>query len=136
MELIETRWWALPVSDEWHTETDGGTVIISDQDDVGSLELTVLELDMINPGAEDLRELAAQVVPPGIDSKQVRCGQWQGILFEYSDEDFCRDWFLHDQHCILLISYTCALEHRGMDDAAVDQMLAELQAGGEADALK
>lgn len=127
MKLIETQWWSLPVSDEWLTETDDETIIITDKDNVGCLEISALDMDISHPGIEDLRELARQVVPQGIEGEQVRCGQWVGMRYEYVDDDFCRDWVVNNQSKLLLISYTCAIEHRGMDDAAVDQMLDELQ---------
>ncbi len=131
MKLIETHWWALPVSDEWLVETEEDTVIITDRDEVGSLELTVLELDNTEPVHDDLRELASQLVPGDVEGEAVVCGQWKGLRYEYTDSDYCRDWLLLCEGKILLVSYTCALEHRALDDAAVDQMLGELQENKE-----
>lgn len=124
--LIETHWWTLPVSDDWDIDSEEGTVIITDRDGVGSLELSVIELDGAPGGVLELRELAAEFVPAGVAGESVACGDWPGLLFKYSVGDSCRDWVLHCDDNVLIISYTCAAEHQGMDDAAVDQMLAEL----------
>lgn len=129
MKLIETRCWSLPIGDEWQYEIDGDTVIISDADGVGSLELTVLEVegDASDPGALD--GLAAELVPGAEHPTPVQCGDWRGNYVSHvEDGAACRDWVLGCRQWVLLVSYTCALENRGMDDAAVDQMLAELQA--------
>lgn len=127
VQLIQTRWWSLPVSDDWEVDTEEGTVIITDTDDVGSLELSVIELDGETSSVAELRELAAEFVPAGLSGSSINCGDWQGLLFEYSAGDHCRDWVLQCDNRVLIISYTCADEHQGMDDAAVDQMLAELR---------
>jgi len=128
MKLIETPFWSLPLSDEWQTETDEDTIIVFDQDGVGSLEFTVLEFDDGEPGTQDLEVLATQIVPDGIASTAAQCGVWRGLRFEYvMDEDFCRDWLLLRQHKVLLVSYTCDLPDRGMDDAAIDEMLSDLR---------
>jgi len=128
VQLIQTRWWSLPVSDDWQFETEEGTVIITDTDEVGSVELSVIELEGgVSGGVSELNELAAEFVPGGLTGSHVNCGDWQGLLFEYSNGDYCRDWVLHCDGKVLIISYTCGEEHQGMDDTAVDQMLAELR---------
>ena len=125
-KLIETHWWTLLVSDDWDIDSEEGTVIISDRDGIGSLELTVIELDGAPAGDLELGELAAEFVPAGVAGASVVCGDWPGLLFTYSEGDYCRDWVLHCDDNVLIISYTSAAQHRGMDDTAVDQMLAEL----------
>ncbi len=133
MKLIETPWWSLPIGEEWQTETDEDTIIIFDEDGVGSLEFTVLEFDEGDVTAEDLQEVAGHIIPAGNESVAAECGAWRGLGFEYTDDDiFCRDWLLRCQQKILLVSYTCELENRGLDDAAVDQMLGDLRGYDEA----
>jgi hypothetical protein len=128
VKLVETQWWALPIDQEWLTEVDEDTVIISDEDGIGSLEISVLEWDDGEVVAEDLQVLSQQLIPAGVKGQAVACGQWQGQYFSYVDhEDACRDWLLLGGQKVMLISYTCDPEHQGMDDAAVDQMLAGLQ---------
>jgi hypothetical protein len=128
MKLLETPWWSLPITDEWQTETDDDTIIISDQDGVGSIEFTVLEFDEGDVTAEDLQHVAGNIIPAGYEGAAAECGAWQGLCFEYVDNDFfCRDWLLQCRQKILLVSYTCDLEDRGLDDAAVDQMLGDLR---------
>ena len=128
MKLIETPFWSLPLSDEWQTETDEDTIIVFDEDGVGSLEFTVLEFDDGAPGQQDLEVLATQLVPDGIAGMSAHCGVWRGLQFQYvADADFCRDWLLLCREKVLLVSYTCDLSDRGMDDAAVDEMLSDLR---------
>jgi hypothetical protein len=127
MKMIETQWWSMPLGEEWNAEVDEDTVIIGDEDGVGILEITVLELEGGDAGPEDLQELAQQLIPEGVIGKAVTCGQWRGKLYEYANEDACRDWLLLHEHKVMLMSYTCDLDNQGMDDSAVDEMLAEMQ---------
>ncbi len=130
MRLLETQCWAMPVPDDWHIEVDEDTVVVADNEGVGSLEFSVLELEGAEPGREELLELAAELVPrQGGGGQPLRCGAWEGLRFEYVDgDDYCRDWLLAHEARVLLVSYTCALEHRELDDAAVDELLGELSA--------
>lgn len=129
MKLIETRWWSLPIGDEWQYEVDDDTVVISDTDGVGTLEFTLLETDVETVDSETLDGLAAQLMPGAAADAEVQCGDWRGKYFSHvEDGAACRDWLLGCQKKVLLVSYTSALEHRGLDDAAVDQMLGELRA--------
>ena len=131
MKLVETQWWAMPIGEEWSTELDEETVIISDSDGVGCLEISLLEWDDGELTGDDLQMLAQQLIPDGVPGKAVKCGQWQGQYFSYVDyEDACRDWLLQGGQKVLLVGYTCDPENRGMDDAAVDEMLAGLELRG------
>ena len=132
MKLIETPFWSLPLSEEWQTETDEDTIIVFDEDGVGSLEFTVLEFDDGEPGPQDLDALAQQIIPDGIAGVAAECGAWRGLRFEYvEDEDCCRDWLLLCQQKVLLVSYTCELDDRGMDDGAIDEILSDLRGRDE-----
>lgn len=130
MRLLETQCWTMPVPDDWQIEVDEDTVIVADNEGVGSLEFSVLELEGAVPGSDELRELAAEFVPPEAGTGQaLRCGAWEGLRFEYEAAgDYCRDWVLAHAARVLLISYTCALDHRHLDDAAIDELLDELTA--------
>ncbi len=131
MKLVETQWWAMPIGEEWSAELDEETVIITDADGVGCLEVSVLEWDDGELTGDDLQMLAQQLIPEGVPAKAVKCGQWQGQYFSYVDhEDACRDWLLQGGQKVLLVSYTCDPENQGMDDAAVDAMLAGLELRG------
>ncbi len=134
MILVETQWWAMPIGEEWSAELDEDTVIITDADGVGVLEISVLEWDDGELAGDDLQMLARQLIPDGVPGKAVTCGQWRGQYFSYVDhEDACRDWLLQGGQKVLLIGYTCDPGNQGMDDAVVDEMLAalELRAGGD-----
>lgn len=124
---IATSWWSLALPDEWEHETDEDTVIISDPDGVSTLELSVIELQGPTQDEAELRALAEEIVPAGAEACPVRCGPWQGLLYEYRDEDYCRDWILQRHSTVLLVGYTCAWPHARMDDAVIDEILAGLQ---------
>jgi hypothetical protein len=121
----------MPLPEEWQLEVEGDTIVVSDRDGVGALEFSVLEFDGAEPGAEELAELAAEFVPAGQEAMPVRCGEWEGLRFEYLAGDYCRDWVLRYGQRVLLISYTCDGQHQNMDDAVVDEMLGELTVGAE-----
>ena len=126
MNSIQTDFWALPLPEEWSAEVDEETVIIQDSDGVSTLELSIIELDGESVSPQDLQDLAGELIPAGVPGSDVTLGDWVGQLYEYVDEDYCRDWLVASDIRVLLISYTCALDDKGMDDAAVNEILAEL----------
>lgn len=134
MKMIQTSHWSMPLPDEWQSELDDDTVVIFDQDEVSTLELSMVELDGGEVELPDLEELASELVPQGVSGQTVELGDFAGLLFEYEDEDYCRDWLLAHDSRVLLVSYTCEPDHRGMDDAAVNELLSELRLLDEGDA--
>lgn len=132
MRVLETDHYSLLLPQEWFAEQEEGSVFISDRDGVGCLEISVLERDEGRFDADSVRELADE---PARLARLKLAGRdaWCDTLSE--DGVAIREWFLPAGRVLLYLTYSCELEHQGLDDAAVDEMLATLHlASSEADA--
>lgn len=128
MRAVETDWWIIDLPDEWEAEQDDETIVIGDEDGVGVVEITTLEQDTAPDAPGDLQVLAASFVPAGVIGQPARVAECDGLYFEYTEDgDAVREWLLRGDALLLLISYSCALEHRGFDDVMVDEILDTLQ---------
>ncbi|HSB97828.1 MAG TPA: hypothetical protein VLC91_15315 [Spongiibacteraceae bacterium] len=127
MHTVETDWWLLDLPEEWQAEQDDETIVITDEDGVGVLEITSLEPD--NDGQRvDLHALAKQLVPDGLAGSAARLGDFEGLYFQYQEEgDAVREWVLQCDNRLLLVSYSCDIDDAGMDDSFVDEVLDTLE---------
>ena len=127
MHTVETDWWLLDLPEEWQAEQDDETIVITDEDGVGVLEITSLEPD--DDGRRvDLQALAKQLVPEGLAGSAARLGDFDGLYFQYQEEgDAVREWLLQCDNRVLLVSYSCDIDNAGMDDAFVDEVLDTLE---------
>lgn len=127
MHTVETDWWLLDLPEEWEAEQDDETIVITDEDGVGVIEITSLEHDDAQH-APDLVALATQLIPNNGAGSAARLGDFEGLYFHYQDEgDAVREWLLQCNNRVLLISYSCDIENAGMDDAFVDEVLDTLE---------
>lgn len=126
MHTLETDWWSLDLPEEWQAEQDEETIVISDEDGIGVIEITTLEP---SEGAEmELSTLAAQLFPAELAQSTVQLGDFVGVAVQYRDEgDAVREWLVRKAQQTLLISYSCDVEHEGLDDETVDEILDTLQ---------
>lgn len=126
MHTVETDWWLLDLPEEWQAEQDDETIVITDEDGVGVLEITSLEREQA--GRVDLQALAKQLVPEGLAGSAARLGDFEGLYFQYQEEgDAVREWVLQCDGRVLLVSYSCEIDDAGMDDAFVDEVLDTLE---------
>ena len=122
MHTVETDWWLLDLPEEWEAEQDEETIVIGDQDGIGTLEITRLESHAEN--LVDLAAVAKQWLPPEAKGREVRIGDFDGLYFNYEDEgDAVREWLLRADELNLLVSYACDLEDAGLDDEIIDEIL-------------
>jgi hypothetical protein len=127
MHTVETDWWLLDLPEEWQAEQDDETIVITDEDGVGVLEITSLEQDDADQRV-DLIALAKQLVPDELAGSAARLGDFEGLYFHYQEEgDAVREWVLQCDNRVLLVSYSCDIENAGMDDAFVDEVLDTLE---------
>jgi hypothetical protein len=127
MHTVETDWWLLDLPEEWQAEQDDETIVITDEDGVGVLEITSLEPEEGDQRV-DLQELAKQLVPEGLAGSAARLGDFDGLYFQYQEEgDAVREWVLQCDNRVLLVSYSCDLDDAGMDDSFVDEVLDTLE---------
>jgi hypothetical protein len=125
MHIVETDWWALDLPEEWEAEQDEETIVISDEDGVGVIEITMLESE--EGGDSDLRALATQLLERPVTLEPAQLGDFSGFYYHYHDEgDAVREWLLRKNEQILLISYSCDTDNEGLDDESVDDILGTL----------
>ena len=124
MRQLETQWWTMPLPDEFEAEMDDDTVMITDVDGIGVMEITTMKKELGDIADSELDDLNEELVQAGHRAVSVKLGNFFGQLFEYEDDgQWCRDWFLAQQEVLLLVSYTCLMEDRSMDDAAVEELV-------------
>ena len=128
MRILETDWWTLALPPEWDAEQDDDVVVIEDEDGVSCLEISTLVREEGQVSDAELAEFSRELRELGHAPCAVRLGACSGHLFEYDDaEAHWREWFLRAGTLFLYIAYHCQHEHRGMDDAAVEEILESLE---------
>jgi hypothetical protein len=134
MKLLETDWWTMELPPEWEAEQDDEVVVIEDEDGVSCLELSTLVREEGEVSAADLAEFSRELRDAGMKPAAVRFGAWHGEVFAHDDGEFhWREWFLRSGALFVYGAYHCLPENRGMDDAAIDEILSTLEprpAGG------
>ena len=133
MPHIHTDYWSLEVPDDWQVERDEETsaVSISDPDDIGCLDLLVVETEtqvdeqfLKSFIAESVLDEEVRELP---ELKEAEISSFGGFSLSYIDDDLSwREWYLVGEQWILMITYNTELEQAGLDDPIVDQILETL----------
>ncbi len=128
MRIIETDDWCCDLPDEWQAEQSDDSVLIVDDDEVSSIEITTLKKEAGDISDDDLKQFADEPLSAGIPAESVAIGSLQGMLFNFEDEEgVWREWYLASGSVMLYITHGCRPEHRGMDDAAVNEILSTIE---------
>ena len=110
-------------------EREDDSIVIGDRDGIGCLEIS--ELRQAPEAGASGRAAAldlGQFREPGLPWDAVRCGNFSGYAsFLEEDGMAIREWFLQSADLLLFATYSCDLENRGLDDAAVDEILSTLR---------
>jgi hypothetical protein len=123
VRVLETGDWSLLLGDEWIAEQDEDSILIGDRDGVGCLEISELRREQGQFGEADLDEL----MEAGQDASAIRCGNFRGRVTRFAEDGAAlRQWCLYTADLLLYITYSCDADNDGLDDAAVDEMLATL----------
>lgn len=134
MSMVQTEWWCLELPDEWSAEMEEECVTISDCDGVGEINITVVRKSGGDVDSDDLTQFAEDLVSQGIPGKSVQAGTAEGLLYEYDDSDGAwREWYLGAHSLLIYITYNTDAEHKGLDDAIVDEIIATLVVLQESD---
>jgi hypothetical protein len=124
MRVLETGDWSLLLPQEWSAERDEDVILIGDRDGIGCLEISEFRKDGGPFGEVDL----AQFTDLEQDWSPVRVGSFEGLQSALVEDDTAlREWCVFAGDVLLYMSYSCAMEDRGMDDAAVDEILDTLR---------
>jgi hypothetical protein len=128
MNILQTEWWTIGIPPEWWAEQEDDVVVIGDRDDVGSIEISTLCKEDGNFDQAEVSTIAADNGEPGWDWQLVSLSGLSGRYTTYVEEDSgVREWYLARGSVLLFITYSCAVENFGMDDAAVDEILQTLE---------
>ena len=121
MDVLETDFWALQLPDEWFAEQDDETIIISDESQVSTIELTSIMAD--KNITKD--EILSDVLPK--TAIQTVLAEETAFYHELTEDGvFWREWVCELPQGILLISHGMDEDNKGMDDASVDEILSTL----------
>ncbi|MEM1142689.1 MAG: hypothetical protein AAF671_10010 [Pseudomonadota bacterium] len=121
--VLESDDWSLLLPAEWSAEQDEDTIVIGDSDGVGVIEISELRRQSGDVETLDLEPLMDQ----SLSWQAITLGSfigWQTHFLE--DATFLREWVLYAGSIILYVTYSCESSHQGLDDAAVDEILATL----------
>ncbi len=129
MNIVETEWWTMALPPEWWAEAEGESILIGDRDEVGCIEISTLHKDEGSFDEPDLRAMAAELTDPSVSWVNVDLGDFRGIRCAHEEEGAAlREWCVASGRLALFITYSCEPENRGLDDAAVDELLDTLMA--------
>ena len=124
MNVLETEWWSMLVPPEWWAESEDESILVGDRDGVGCIEISTLCKDEGQFDPTEVQQIAAAESPEAGAWKSVTMGDFNGQSAAFiEDEAAIREWYLAAGGLLLYVTYSCELENRGMDDAAVDEIL-------------
>ncbi len=132
MNVLETEWWSLALPPEWWADTEEDSILVGDQDDVGCIEISTLHKDEGVFDQGTVLSIAQSESEWPLDWGPVTLGEFAGVGSSYVQEETAvREWYVANGALLLFITYSCAQENGGMDDAAVDELLDTLMVLGE-----
>lgn len=127
MNILETEWWSVGVPPEWWAEREDDAIVISDRDDVGSIEISTLRKESGDFAAAEVEAIARDNGEPDWDWTTTSAGDFKGVCSAYrEDGDAVREWYLASGPLLLFITYSCDIENSELDSAAVDEILGTL----------
>ncbi len=134
MNVLETEWWTMGVPPEWWAEREEDGILVGDRDDVGCIEISTLCKEQGEFQRDEVAAIARDNGEPDWQWRPGAAGAFSGVCCEYLEEgDAVREWYLASGPVLLFITYSCDEDNRGLDDAAVDDILGTLAlAAGEA----
>ena len=128
MNILETELWTVGLPSEWWADQEEEHILIGDRDDVGSIEFSTLVRESGEFDAAEVSAIARDNAENEMQWTDVRHGEFSGVGGAWSAEgDAVREWYLAAGSVMLFITYSCAQDNAGMDDAAVDEILDTLQ---------
>jgi hypothetical protein len=124
MNILETDWWTMALPPEWWAELEEESVLVGDRDEVGCLEFTTMHKESGQFDAAEIQGIAESESEQAQDWKAVTLGDFNGVVSAFIEEGAAiREWYIANDAQLLYISYSCEEDNRGMDDAAVNEIL-------------
>lgn len=126
VRVLETDFWSIDLPEEWLAEQDDESIIIADQDGVGQLEITTFNKETDAVSDAELRTFVDEADSAG-NATVVKVAALEGYCLRYEEDDeSIREWYLRGEQLWLYITYSCDMENQGLDDAAIDAIMATL----------
>lgn len=124
MNVLETEWWTMALPPEWWADTEEDSILVGDRDDVGCIEISTLHKEHGEFDSAEVGEIARAESDVVQDWRKVTLGEFSGVVSQFVEEGAAvREWYVMNGSMLLFITYSCDEENRGMDDAAVDELL-------------
>jgi len=124
MNVLETEWWTLALPPEWWADSEDDSILVGDRDDVGCIEITTLHKERGEFDLQEVRDIAVAESDSPQDWRKVNLGDFLGVSSSFVEESTAiREWCVMHGALLLFITYSCDEDNRGMDDAAVDELL-------------
>lgn len=129
MKVLETEWWTLAIPPEWWAESQDESILVGDRDGVGCIEISTMHKEQGDFDLDVVEEIVRSESEPGREWREASLGEFSGWCGDWSEEGTAvREWYVAAGAMLLFITYSCEEENRGMDDAAVDEILDTLLA--------
>ena len=130
MNILETDHWCLMLPAEWQAENEDDIIRITDQDEVGEIEITTLHKQSGKVVSAEIQEMARLESPEVSHWEVATAGAFSGVSGRYSEDGAAvREWYLGSESLLLYVTYVCDEDDAGLDDASVDELLATLVVG-------
>jgi hypothetical protein len=131
MNVLETEWWTMALPPEWWAEAEDDSILVGDRDGVGCIEFSNLHKDGGQFDSAELEAIARAESEQELSWQSVELGEFSGVSSAFAEEGAAiREWYVAHGSLLLFITYSCEAENRGMDDAAVDELLDTLMIVG------
>ena len=131
MNVVETQWWTLALPPEWWADSEEDGILVGDRDDVGCIEISTLHKEKGDFDSDTVMAIAQE------DSEQPL--EWQPACLVSSLAPAVVMWrrrrrfvsgMCQTALCCCSSPTAAKEENRGMDDAAVDEILDTLMLAG------
>lgn len=131
MNVVETQWWTLALPPEWWADSEEDGILVGDRDDVGCIEISTLHKEKGDFDSDTVMAIAQEDSEQALEWQPAVLGEFSGVSSRYVEEEASiREWYVSNGSMLLFITYSCKEENRGMDDAAVDEILDTLMLAG------
>ncbi|GHD10558.1 hypothetical protein GCM10007052_09960 [Halioglobus japonicus] len=129
INILETEWWSLALPPEWWAEAQEESILVGDHDGVGCIEISTLHKETGAFDPATVEQIVREESDPQQVWKSASLGPFKGLTSSYVEEEAAiREWYVALGGMLLFVTYSCEEENRGMDDAAVDEILDTLEA--------
>lgn len=109
---------------EWWADTEDDSILVGDRDDVGCIEISTLHKEQGEFDLAEAAEIARSESALALEWSKVSLGDFEGVVSQFVEEGAAiREWYVVRRGMLLFITYSCDEDNRGMDDAAVDELL-------------